>query len=218
MRGMVGEEIGKSARRRPNRGATVVYCVGLEIMSEGLTRTRRRFMSLANTCKVILNSYYCVTSLLLSTVQVKFLGRQNWVSAEVADLNSDPAMTTTMSVSASKPEIYTIFCIINGDDIPFHVDIESNETVGHLKDKIKEKKANRLRTVDAKDLKLYQTEVPVDDATEENVKQIMSKGQSPLDTMTKELGELFGATPPKKRIHIIVQTPTSGELYNGITP
>ena len=112
-----------------------------------------------------------------------------------------------------QPEIYKIFCILLGDDSPFPVEIASNETVADLKDKIKAKNENSLRTVDAKDLKLYYANLPIDDATEENVKQIMFQGPSPLGPAT-ELSEVYASNPPKKMLHIIVQSPSVGESIN----
>ncbi|KAH9147400.1 hypothetical protein AeRB84_008985, partial [Aphanomyces euteiches] len=47
-----------------------------------------------------------------------------------------------------------LFCVVVGEGRPFPVDIAATETVGDLKEKIKEKNKNTI-TCDAKDFQLY---------------------------------------------------------------
>ncbi|TDH64762.1 hypothetical protein CCR75_008783 [Bremia lactucae] len=50
----------------------------------------------------------------------------------------------------------TLLCVIVGvTGDAFSVNIDDSKFVGHLKDKIKEKKKNKLDKVDAKDLQLF---------------------------------------------------------------
>jgi hypothetical protein len=56
-------------------------------------------------------------------------------------------------------------CLIHGDDRKklFIVEIPETKTVSTLKDLIKEKKASRLKDIDASDLDLWQVSFPIDD-------------------------------------------------------
>jgi hypothetical protein len=56
-------------------------------------------------------------------------------------------------------------CLVLGDDCKnvFAVDIQMTKHVGILKELIKEKKASRLRDIDASDLHLWQVSFPIDD-------------------------------------------------------
>ena len=99
----------------------------------------------------------------------------------------------TISVSSPQAEIYTIYCIRTGEDTPFPVKIESNETVGVLKDKIKEK--DRLVGVKAKDLELYHIEISDSDNMKQGdmaaaVEQKMSEHPARLSAR-KKLVDVF---------------------------
>ncbi|KAF9344229.1 hypothetical protein BGX34_005868 [Mortierella sp. NVP85] len=59
----------------------------------------------------------------------------------------------------------TVFCITEGAETSFPVDIEPTKTVGHLKDAIKTKKATVFKDVDADQLTLWRVSIPVGDLT-----------------------------------------------------
>jgi len=105
-------------------------------------------------------------------------------------------------------EIYTIFCIAIDEDTAFPIEIESSESVGALKDAIKEEKGNRLSSVDADELKLYQVNIADDDDLVVNVKSTTLG--SPLKA-TMKLVKIFVDTPKDDTVHIIVQLPKSGK-------
>ncbi|KAF9086495.1 hypothetical protein BGX27_003177, partial [Mortierella sp. AM989] len=57
----------------------------------------------------------------------------------------------------------TIFCLIEGENTAFPVDIASTETVGHLKDAIKVEKPKYLSNIDANMLALWKADIPNQD-------------------------------------------------------
>lgn len=118
----------------------------------------------------------------------------------------------TISVSSPQAEIYTIYCIRTGEDTPFPVKIESNETVGVLKEKIKEKEELELANVKTRELKLYYINILDDKHLVENTTRLNST-ESPLVPLnaTKRLSELYEATPPESTVHILVQVPSVGK-------
>lgn len=119
-----------------------------------------------------------------------------------SSLGLDPAATTVMA----EPQIYTIFCLVVGDNNPFSVKIAKNETVNTLQDMIKEKQQPKLNNITASDLKLYQVEIAGDDNMANNVTQKMSEGLCPLNAM-KKLEYYFPGTPREEAVHILVQAP-----------
>src|SRR4051812_16630066 len=59
---------------------------------------------------------------------------------------------------------FTLFCHVNGDppDSVFPVKIDKKESVGILKDAIKEKKSNAFQGIDADQLTLWRVSIPGD--------------------------------------------------------
>ncbi|KAF9329395.1 hypothetical protein BG006_007501 [Podila minutissima] len=54
----------------------------------------------------------------------------------------------------------TLLCVVDGDSMPFSVDIDASKTVDHLKDAIKLKKINDFNDVDADVLTLWRVSIP----------------------------------------------------------
>ncbi|KAF9090109.1 hypothetical protein BGX27_002332, partial [Mortierella sp. AM989] len=84
-----------------------------------------------------------------------------------------------------------LFCILDGDSSSFPVDIPLDVTIGDLKEAIKEKKPNDLQGLEA-------------DRLEKKLEE--------LEDPTSEVSEVFGTTPAKKTIHVIVQRPSAEDL------
>lgn len=106
--------------------------------------------------------------------------------------------------------LLTLFCLADGDSMPFSVEIAASKTVGHLKDAIKTKIPDTFKGVDAKDLTLWSVSIPL--APKKDRKAI-SLGDIPLKEEldeTDDLSELFPDKLPKKTIHIIVLRPPPG--------
>ncbi len=68
-----------------------------------------------------------------------------------------------MSVLPGSASQLQIYCIINGEDVPFSVKIESDETVDTLKKVIRGKRMHRLASFEASELNLYHIDIPDDD-------------------------------------------------------
>ncbi|KAG0195374.1 hypothetical protein BGX31_006341, partial [Mortierella sp. GBA43] len=59
-----------------------------------------------------------------------------------------------------------LFCILEGESTPFPVTIDSDKTVGDLKDAIKTKKSNYLASIDADQLTLWKVSIQINDNDE----------------------------------------------------
>ncbi|KAG2039316.1 hypothetical protein BDR03DRAFT_259861 [Suillus americanus] len=103
--------------------------------------------------------------------------------------------------------MYKLNCIVWGDDPhrTFAVNIAQTQTVGDLKDLIKDKTKRQFDLVDAKSLELWKVDLPVDVTIERNLALDPTKSLSPVDEMV----EIFPNAPPRKRLHIIIQYPPS---------
>jgi hypothetical protein len=107
--------------------------------------------------------------------------------------------------------VIKLFCILDGDSSPFSIKIEVNDTVDDLKDAIKEKNPNVFSSTDARELILFHVSIPsapkilitLSNLTVEERK----KKHEELEDPTSEISEVFGTTPAKKTIHVIVQRP-----------
>ncbi|KAG0041779.1 hypothetical protein BGZ83_001320 [Gryganskiella cystojenkinii] len=101
----------------------------------------------------------------------------------------------------------TLFCLVDGEPIPFPVEIEPTKTIGSLKKAIKDEKTPRFDDVAADELILWRVSIPVlpkKDRKEISLAAVPSKEE--LDE-TDEINDVFEQTLPKKTIHIIVQRP-----------
>jgi hypothetical protein len=105
---------------------------------------------------------------------------------------------TTMSQS----DVYTVFCIVVGEDVPFCVEIERSRAVDWLKELIKKERSNIFADIDSNFLDLYHVDIADDDELVTKVKA------HPLDDSklpaTKSLIDVFPATPKADTVHFIV--------------
>ena len=95
-------------------------------------------------------------------------------------------------------------CIVAGQTNSFPVDIASSESVGKLKNKVKEAKANDLKEADADRLTLYLIE---GGATK---KELRSLRREELDDELSVLQTHFPKGADPTRIYIVVQPPPQG--------
>ena len=89
-------------------------------------------------------------------------------------------------------------------------EIQSDATVGALKDAIKLKKQPDFDGFPADKLTLHHVNLPDDDNLAENVKQPLTKPLTALKA-TEELSDLFSEAPAKKTVHILVRAPALGK-------
>ncbi|KAF9992579.1 hypothetical protein BGZ79_002908, partial [Entomortierella chlamydospora] len=113
-----------------------------------------------------------------------------------------------------------LFCILDGDSTAFPVKVATDESVGDLKDAIREKKPNDLQDVDADTLILWHVSIPstpkrqitLGNLTDE---EKATKKPEELEDPTIEISEVFGLSPAKRTIHVIVKDPRQATV---ITP
>ena len=94
----------------------------------------------------------------------------------------------------------TIFCIIIGENRAFPVDIDNGHTVGDLTIEIKAEKLQRLATIDADALVLYQ--IDVDGTDEEYIKEVRALAQNLMSLEAQH-------APPVERCLWVIRPPSS---------
>ncbi|KAF9165642.1 hypothetical protein DFQ26_009654 [Actinomortierella ambigua] len=103
----------------------------------------------------------------------------------------------------------TLFCLVDGQPTSnaFPVEIESNKTIGHLKDLIKVKKTPRFDDIAAAELILSHVSHPVIAANRHQL-VLLSAIESPRELVpTENIADVFTEPPPTQTIHILVQRP-----------
>jgi Crinkler effector protein N-terminal domain len=106
----------------------------------------------------------------------------------------------------SQSDIYTVLCIVIGEDVPFSVEIEKSKIVSQLKDLIKEKRTDVFANIGSNLLDLYHVDIP--DAPKEDL--MASMRAHPLDSRgpllaTTRFTNIFPGTPKDDTIHFIVK-------------
>ncbi|KAG2336544.1 hypothetical protein BDR05DRAFT_1063613 [Suillus weaverae] len=104
--------------------------------------------------------------------------------------------------------MYKLNCIVLGDDPGriFEIKIAPTESVSALQKVIKEENKQQFDRVDAKSLKLWKVDLPVDDALKRTLESLeLNKMESP--SPVDEMLEVFDNAPPRKRLHIVIQGP-----------
>jgi len=114
-------------------------------------------------------------------------------------------------MTEQQPADYTMICIVIGEEKPFLVDIRRDALVGHLLDKIKEKK-RRFASVDPDDLTLFRVDVSIADRSniQEKIDEKIKALPSPMYPIDK-LSKYCSDSPPEEMIHILVQPPNTGK-------
>ena len=110
----------------------------------------------------------------------------------------------------AESEIYTVFCLVAGEDVSFPVEIEKSKTVGQLKDAIKKKNPTTFDGIDAKSLTLYHVDLPDDDDLDQNVNKELERKPKPLRP-SEEMADIFSEGLKKRMVHILVQPSRSGK-------
>ncbi|KAF9536709.1 hypothetical protein EC957_009924 [Mortierella hygrophila] len=103
--------------------------------------------------------------------------------------------------------LLTLFCLVDGDSVPFSVDIDASKTVDHLKDAIKDKKAPEFDDIAPDKLVLWRVSIPL---VPKKDRKNISLSDVPLTEEldeTDDVSDVFPDKLPKKTIHVIVQRP-----------
>ena len=103
-------------------------------------------------------------------------------------------------------------CFLFDDDPSqvFPVKIAITESVGTLRDAIKDKKTLSLHHVDADALTLWKVSIPVNDGFSQNVKKVElmdEEALSPVDRLSK----VFFVQPEDRHLHIVVRSPPASK-------
>jgi hypothetical protein len=106
--------------------------------------------------------------------------------------------------------LYPIFCVLQGDsDVIGPIKLDENETVGELREQIKNRSQTYLKDIDTFKLKLYRINVNSSDQNEQ-AKLLLQQaedlsGLQPLDPMCKLSTVWEGNFPGGYAIHIMAQ-------------
>jgi hypothetical protein len=129
-------------------------------------------------------------------------------------LSVEPLFIAHCFHSVSRPDtsldhpILELNCFVHDDD-PRHVfpiKIARTESVGTLKEAIKDKKQVALEHVDADALQLWNVSIVVDDGFKENVSRVELKDEEELSPVDA-LSDVFLEAPARKHLHVIVSCP-----------
>jgi hypothetical protein len=108
--------------------------------------------------------------------------------------------------------ILELNCLVQGDNLrnAFPVKVDITETVGTLKELIKDKKKHAFQHVDTNTLVLWKVSIPANGPLHDDPTILgLSEGESlqPLE----ELSEVFSMSLPRKHIHVVVRAPPMGK-------
>ncbi|KAG2339081.1 hypothetical protein BDR05DRAFT_951502, partial [Suillus weaverae] len=109
--------------------------------------------------------------------------------------------------------MYKLNCIVLGDDPGriFEIKIAPTESVSALQKVIKEENKQQFDRVDAKNLKLWKVDLPVDDALKRTLESLeLNKMESP--SPVKKLQKVFSEIPEDEHLHIVIQGPRAADL------
>ena len=103
----------------------------------------------------------------------------------------------------------TLNCWVSGENphdkvFPIVVNTSEVNTVGRLKDLIKEKQSRTFANVDSREMKLWKVDIPLNNISTVDTKLSVNdkdKRLSPLD----EISEIFANQPPQKHIHLYIE-------------
>jgi Crinkler effector protein N-terminal domain len=113
-------------------------------------------------------------------------------------------------MAADQPTKWSIFCVVVDENSPFSIKIQPDATVDDLKDSIKAKNQPEFDGFAANRLTLFKVDVPAQDMGEAR-QQIAALGLPSMGIMNAvfELRDYYSEPPPKKTIHILVQSPNT---------
>jgi len=117
------------------------------------------------------------------------------------------------------PKMCTIFCLLEGENDPFPVEISDTQSVGSLKEEIKKKKSVALVAVDANRLKLYHVNLEYDVSDEQEhvtrANEILQglTNHKPLSNPLLKLSTIE-ENFTDGLIHILVQLPPSESIHS----
>jgi len=119
----------------------------------------------------------------------------------------------------SGSSLLTLNCLVFGDDADsvFPVEIENTESVGWLREAIKNQDSVTFQNVRASSLDLWMVSILVDDNIDDTLEELVLQNDPDNGVLklspTYRLSEYFPAEPAYKHIHIIVRPRHAGEYH-----
>ncbi|PKY49131.1 hypothetical protein RhiirA4_545082 [Rhizophagus irregularis] len=114
----------------------------------------------------------------------------------------------------------TLSCLIQGTSLDkyFKITIDKNDDISDLKDIVWNKNKNTFSNIDANNLILWKVKIPISDKakfkqldfTESTIEGDL--GGTKINDATDEIKDVFGNSPVRKHIHIIIGQPTIVQL------
>jgi hypothetical protein len=123
--------------------------------------------------------------------------------------------------SPNSERLLELNCLVLGDDPGrvFPVKIAASESVGTLKEAIKDKKKHAFEHVDADTLVLWNVSIPVDESFGDSLKKTLGKRGLPengqLSAVTR-LSKIFREQPDDGQLHIVIKHPPPCKLPSTI--
>ncbi|ORY90326.1 hypothetical protein BCR41DRAFT_402652 [Lobosporangium transversale] len=102
-----------------------------------------------------------------------------------------------------------LFCILDGDSSAFKVQLDADDSIAALKKAIKKEKENDFREIVADKLNLWHVSIVIGDDEDEKTITLSEHPNAKKLCATSKISEIFGTTPEKKTIHVIVQRPSA---------
>jgi Crinkler effector protein N-terminal domain len=118
------------------------------------------------------------------------------------------------SVASDPRQVTRLNCLVLGEprNRIFPVKIASTDTVGDLKDAIKEKKQLAFQHIDADSVVLWKVSISPNQTVPLNLDELqVDANDITLLSPTDGLSEVFSESLAPKDIHVIVKSPTLGE-------
>ncbi|KAF9369813.1 hypothetical protein BGX21_005798, partial [Mortierella sp. AD011] len=104
----------------------------------------------------------------------------------------------------------TLFCIVDKGYTAFSVKLSAENTIDDLKVAIKNRNSNRFDDIAPHELTLWKVSLSSAPERQITLDPLMA---DELDDSTSEIAEVFGESPPKETIHVIVQPPPEYKVW-----
>ena len=130
----------------------------------------------------------------------------NWIKFAFL-MPRQASLRPNLRPTMTQPDIYTVFCIFQGQSDIFAVDIEKTKTVDHLRAAIIA--TQKLKDFTTTDIVLHPVEIKNCPNIVEKVDEEMQKKHGWLDA-TNQVFEIFQGMPKRGSVHIIVELKKHG--------
>jgi hypothetical protein len=121
-----------------------------------------------------------------------------------------PRVASPLQATPIDP-IFELNCWVLGDGVQniFPVKVAKSESVGALKEVIKDKKP-AFGNIAADSLALWKVSIPVDHGLEQKLSDMELNDNESLSPVDR-LSQVFSDSPEERHLHIVVRSPPAGE-------